>query len=114
MPSYLNGATVAASQAVVGTNSSGQIIQPPSQSQNMFFAAPSGSGGNPIFRFIVAADIPTLNQNTSGTAASATTAANLAGTNTNSIPYQSRLGNDELYKRRKQRGPCHERLGRTF
>jgi hypothetical protein len=67
--SYLNGASVTASQAVVGTNSSGQVIQPPSQTQNYFFAAPNGSSGNPSFRAIVAADIPTLNQNTSGTAA---------------------------------------------
>ena len=79
--SYLNGASVTASQAVVGTNSSGQVIQPPSQTQNYFFAAPNGSAGNPSFRGIVAADIPTLNQNTSGTAAGLSGTPNIsAGT----------------------------------
>jgi hypothetical protein len=37
-----------------------------SQNANYFFAAPNGSNGNPTFRAIVAADIPTLNQNTTG------------------------------------------------
>ena len=46
----------------------------PSQTANFFFAAPNGSSGSPTFRAIVANDIPTLNQNTSGTA------ANLSGT----------------------------------
>jgi hypothetical protein len=37
-----------------------------SQTANTFLAAPSGSAGAPSFRAIVAADIPTLNQNTTG------------------------------------------------
>lgn len=37
-----------------------------SQAANSFFVAPNGSAGTPTFRTIVAADIPTLNQNTSG------------------------------------------------
>ncbi|MGD0826988.1 MAG: hypothetical protein ACLQED_09230 [Desulfobaccales bacterium] len=45
-----------------------------SQIANYFYAAPNGSAGVPSFRAIVPADIPTLNQNTSGTA------ANLSGT----------------------------------
>jgi hypothetical protein len=45
-----------------------------SQTANYFFAAPNGSSGTPLFRAIVAADIPTLNQNTTGTA------SNLSGT----------------------------------
>ncbi|MGD9470605.1 MAG: hypothetical protein AB7G24_00740 [Novosphingobium sp.] len=44
-----------------------------SQTANQFFAAPNGSAGAPAFRAIVAADIPTLNQNTTGSAASLTT-----------------------------------------
>ena len=40
-----------------------------SQTANYVFAAPNGSAGVPSFRALVAADIPTLNQNTSGTAA---------------------------------------------
>lgn len=39
-----------------------------SQTANYFFAAPNGSAGAPTFRAIVAADVPTLNQNTTGTA----------------------------------------------
>ena len=40
------------------------------QTGNYFFAAPNGSPGVPSFRAIVAADIPTLNQNTTGQAGS--------------------------------------------
>lgn len=43
-----------------------------SQTANQFFAAPNGSAGAPAFRAIVAADIPTLNQNTTGSAGSVT------------------------------------------
>jgi hypothetical protein len=60
-----------------------------SQSANTVLAAPNGSAGVPTFRAIVAADIPTLNQNTTGTAANVTgivavinggTGASVAGT----------------------------------
>ena len=43
-----------------------------SKTANNFLAAPNGSAGAPTFRAIVAADIPTLNQNTTGTAANVT------------------------------------------
>lgn len=43
-----------------------------SKTANFFLAAPNGSAGAPTFRAIVAADIPTLNQNTTGTAANVT------------------------------------------
>lgn len=43
-----------------------------SQTANNFYAAPNGSAGAPTFRAIVAADIPTLNQSTTGNAATAT------------------------------------------
>jgi hypothetical protein len=39
---------------------------------NFVLAAPNGSAGVPTFRAIVAADIPTLNQNTTGTASNVT------------------------------------------
>ena len=42
------------------------------QSANTFYAAPNGIAGAPIFRALVPADIPTLNQNTTGNAATAT------------------------------------------
>jgi hypothetical protein len=43
-----------------------------SKSANYFLAAPNGVAGVPTFRSIVAADIPTLNQNTTGTASNVT------------------------------------------
>ena len=43
-----------------------------SKTANFFLAAPNGSAGAPTFRAIVAADVPTLNQNTTGTAANVT------------------------------------------
>jgi len=43
-----------------------------SQTANTFLAAPNGSAGVPTFRIIAAADVPTLNQNTTGTAANVT------------------------------------------
>ena len=43
-----------------------------SQTANYFFAAPNGSAGAPTFRAIVATDVPTLNQNTTGTASNVT------------------------------------------
>lgn len=41
-----------------------------SKTANFVLAAPNGSAGVPVFRAIVAADIPTLNQNTTGSAGS--------------------------------------------
>ena len=60
-----------------------------SKTANFVLAAPSGAAGAPTFRAIVAADIPTLNQNTTGSsgsctgnAATATTATTANATNT--------------------------------
>ena len=41
-----------------------------SKTANYFLAAPNGTAGVPTFRAVVAADIPTLNQNTTGSAGS--------------------------------------------
>jgi hypothetical protein len=49
-----------------------------SQTANTFLAAPNGAPGTPTFRAIVAADVPTLNQNTTGTAANVTGVVALA------------------------------------
>ncbi len=56
---------------VISLNSGyGDTLNPyASKTANFFLAAPNGSAGVPTFRAIVAADIPTLNQNTTGTAA---------------------------------------------
>jgi hypothetical protein len=69
----------------------GTVTEPvptlPSQTANQFFAAPNGSNGAPGFRAIVAADIPTLNQNTTGTAAGLSGTPNLpTGTTVNATP----------------------------
>lgn len=50
-----------------------------SQTANTFLAAPNGTAGTPTFRAIVAADVPTLNQNTTGSAATLTTSRTLWG-----------------------------------
>jgi len=47
-----------------------------SKTANYVLAAPNGTAGVPTFRAIVAADIPTLNQNTTGTAANITASSN--------------------------------------
>lgn len=59
---------------VISLNSGyGDTLNPyASKTANYFLAAPNGSAGVPTFRAIVAADIPTLNQNTTGTAANVT------------------------------------------
>jgi hypothetical protein len=43
-----------------------------SQTANTVLSAPNGTNGTPTFRSLVAADIPTLNQNTTGTASNVT------------------------------------------
>lgn len=52
-----------------------------SQTANYFLAAPNGTAGAPTMRAIVAADIPTLNQNTTGSAATLTTPRAINGVN---------------------------------
>ena len=49
-------------------------------SQSFVFIGPSGGAGAPTWRLLVAADVPTLNQNTTGSAAKLTTARTIAGT----------------------------------
>ena len=51
-----------------------------------------GNGSNVLMATIQAADVPTLNQSTSGNAATATTATNLAGGSAGTVPYQSAAG----------------------
>ena len=50
-----------------------------SKTANHILAAPNGTAGVPTFRAIVASDVPTLNQSTTGNAATVTTNANLTG-----------------------------------
>lgn len=85
----LSGTVTSAGSLTLG----GTLVVTPSdfasQSANTVLAAPNGSAGTPTFRAIVAADIPTLNQNTTGTASNVTgivavanggTGASVAGT----------------------------------
>jgi hypothetical protein len=50
-----------------------------SKTANHILAAPNGTAGVPTFRAMVASDVPTLNQSTTGNAATVTTNANLTG-----------------------------------
>ncbi len=65
-----------------------------SETANTFFAAPNGSSGTPTFRAIVAADVPTLNQNTTGTASNITASSNSTLTTLPvlSLPYSQLTG----------------------
>ena len=65
-----------------------------SKTANFVLAAPNGSAGVPTFRAIVAADIPTLNQNTTGTAANITATSNSTLTTLSalSLPYSQLSG----------------------
>jgi hypothetical protein len=53
-----------------------------SQTANTFLSAPNGAAGVPTFRAIVAADIPTLNQDTSGNAGTVTNGVYTTGNQT--------------------------------
>jgi len=65
-----------------------------SKTANYVLAAPNGTAGVPTFRAIVAADIPTLNQNTTGTAANITATSNSTLTTLSglSLPYSQLSG----------------------
>ncbi len=52
-----------------------------SKTANFVLAAPNGLAGVPTFRALVAADVPTLNQNTTGSAATLTTPRAIYGNN---------------------------------
>ncbi len=60
------------------TASGGFTLTLSSQTQNKFLGSPNGSSGAPSFRALVAADVPTLNQNTTGTAADLSVALSIA------------------------------------
>jgi hypothetical protein len=71
--SGLSGTTFNGSAAVTWTLATayGDTINPyASKTANYFLAAPNGTAGVPTFRAIIAADIPTLNQSTTGSAGS--------------------------------------------
>ena len=68
-----------------------------SQTANTFLAAPNGTAGTPTFRSIVAADIPTLNQNTTGTASNVTGTVAIANGGTGATSAAAALTNLGAY-----------------
>jgi len=62
-----------------------------SKTANYVLAAPNGSAGVPTFRAIVSADIPTLNQNTTGTASNVTGTVAIANGGTGQTTQQAAL-----------------------
>ena len=68
-----------------------------SKTANFFLAAPNGTAGSPTFRSIVAADIPTLNQNTTGTASNVTGTVAIANGGTGATSAASALTNLGAY-----------------
>jgi hypothetical protein len=62
-----------------------------SKTANFVLAAPNGSSGAPTFRAVVAADIPTLNQNTTGTAANVTGTVAIANGGTGQTTRQAAM-----------------------
>lgn len=62
-----------------------------SQTANTVLAAPNGSTGTPTFRALVAADIPTLNQNTTGTASNVTGTVGIANGGTGATTRQAAM-----------------------
>jgi hypothetical protein len=71
----LSGGTITSTGTIALATAYGDTVNPyAAKTANYVLAAPNGSSGAPTFRALVAADIPTLNQNTTGTA------ANVSGT----------------------------------
>jgi len=68
-----------------------------SKTANQFLAAPNGTAGAPSFRAIVAADIPTLNQNTTGTASNVTGTVAIANGGTGATTAANALTNLGAY-----------------
>ena len=69
----VTGGTITSTGTIGLATAYGDTVNPyASKTANNFLAAPNGSAGVPSFRAIVAADIPTLNQNTTGNAGTVT------------------------------------------
>lgn len=85
----VTGSPVTAAGTLTGTLAS--------QTANYVFAAPNGVAGAPTFRAIVAADIPTLNQNTTGTAANVTGTVAIANGGTGATTASAALTNLGAY-----------------
>jgi hypothetical protein len=62
-----------------------------SRTASTFLAAPTGAAGTPVFRPIAAADVPTLNQNTTGTAAGLSATLPIASGGTGQVSAQTAI-----------------------
>ena len=90
----LSGTAFNGSAAVTWTLATayGDSINPyGSKTANYVLAAPNGTAGVPTFRAIVAADIPTLNQNTTGTASNVTGTVAIANGGTGATTRQDAM-----------------------
>lgn len=93
--SGLTGGPITTTGTIGLATAYGDTVNPyGSKTANYVLAAPNGSSGAPTFRAIVAADIPTLNQNTTGTAANITATSNSTLTTLSalSLPYSQLSG----------------------
>ena len=71
--SGLTGGPITSTGTIDLATAYGDTVNPyASKTANFILAAPDGTAGVPTFRAVAAADIPTLNQNTTGTAANVT------------------------------------------
>lgn len=79
--SGLSGGTITSTGTIALATAYGDTVNPyASKTANHVLAAPNGSAGVPSFRALVAADIPTLNQNTTGSAGSVVNALSVGAT----------------------------------
>jgi hypothetical protein len=84
----VTGGTITSTGTIGLATAYGDTVNPyASKTANTFLAAPNGSSGTPSFRAIAAADVPTLNQNTTGTATNASNIAVTDTTTTNATHY---------------------------
>lgn len=82
----ITGGTITSTGTIGLATAYGDTVNPyASKTANYVLAAPNGSAGVPSFRAIVAADIPTLNQSTTGNAATATTSGLLTAEDNRTI-----------------------------
>ena len=68
----ISAATISAAGSMSAADKTSLDNLTSSKTQKFFLAAPNAADGVPVFRAIVASDIPTLNQNTTGNAANIT------------------------------------------
>lgn len=80
--SGLSGGTITSTGTISLATAYGDTVNPyASKTANYVLASPTGTAGVPSFRALLAADIPTLNQNTTGSAATLTTPRAIYGNN---------------------------------